>query len=345
MNVTSTRLAYGLAALSLLALIATALIVAWSRTGYVRSPCDEMRATPRAAAASDTPADTKAPKVARVFPRGGDVDGKVVGFRAPICVEVENLKSRSDQGTLLLYLGGEKMTKIPGRVVDPAKGYVAFNLTPAAEDMDAWRRVIGFAEAIVPMAVGVGTDKVEFDRADDVKVEFLLFTAAAMFSGLFAALCALAALAIVARYTGLLRDAGASTSFSLARCQMALWLVLITGSFIYIWFVTGEYNGIVTTDALMLLGISATTGLAAVAMGTPQNVVAATSEGMLSDLMNDGTGPTLHRIQIVIWTLLLAAVFLWQVYATFRFPKFDLNLLIMMGISGGFYLGFKAKEK
>ena len=47
---------------------------------------------------------------------------------------------------------------------------------------------------------------------------------------------------------------------------------------------------------------------------------------------------------MAVWTLILGFAFVWEVYSNFRMPKFDTNLLIMMGISGSLYLGFKFKE-
>ena len=52
----------------------------------------------------------------------------------------------------------------------------------------------------------------------------------------------------------------------------------------------------------------------------------------------------MHRIQILVWTIILGFAFVWEVYSSFRMPKFDPNLLIMMGISGSLYLGFKFKQ-
>jgi len=54
-------------------------------------------------------------------------------------------------------------------------------------------------------------------------------------------------------------------TYSLARCQMAFWFVLIFCSFVFLFFLTWDYNT-VSSQALVLMGISGGTALAAVAV-------------------------------------------------------------------------------
>jgi hypothetical protein len=68
------------------------------------------------------------------------------------------------------------------------------------------------------------------------------------------------------------------------------------------------------------------------------------SDGFLRDLVNDINGPTIHRWQIVIWTILLGGIYVGSVYADLQTPTFDTNLLALMGISGLTYIGFKIPE-
>lgn len=67
--------------------------------------------------------------------------------------------------------------------------------------------------------------------------------------------------------------------------------------------------------------------------------------GFLKDLVTDVNGPTIHRWQILIWTLILGGVYLWRVYSKLETPTLGTNLLTLMGISGGVYLGFKIPER
>jgi hypothetical protein len=54
---------------------------------------------------------------------------------------------------------------------------------------------------------------------------------------------------------------------------------------------------------------------------------------------------SLARLQIGIWTLVLAVIFARSVYRDLAMPEFDATLLGLMGISNGTYLGFKGAEE
>lgn len=69
------------------------------------------------------------------------------------------------------------------------------------------------------------------------------------------------------------------------------------------------------------------------------------SSGFLRDICNDGHGLSFHRLQIVVWTLVLGVIFVRSVAQVMSMPEFQENLLILMGISSGTYLGFKFPEK
>jgi len=132
-------------------------------------------------------------------------------------------------------------------------------------------------------------------------------------------------------------------TYSLARSQMAFWLILSTSGFAYIWLTTGQYYNLITGGLLVLLGISGTTGIAAIQM-TQDAAAKRRSRNFVSDILSDGDGPQLYRLQAVAWTLILGLIFIWHVLYDFRFSEFDQNLLIMIGISQSLYLGFKARD-
>ena len=69
------------------------------------------------------------------------------------------------------------------------------------------------------------------------------------------------------------------------------------------------------------------------------------SESLWSDLLTDVNGITLHRFQIVVWTLVLGVLFILGVYQELAMPEFNATLLAVMGISSGTYLGFKIPER
>ena len=69
------------------------------------------------------------------------------------------------------------------------------------------------------------------------------------------------------------------------------------------------------------------------------------SQGFLDDLVCDSEGAKLQRIQMIVWTCILAAIFVWNVFWNFVLVDFDTNLLLLMGIASSTYLGFKTQEK
>jgi hypothetical protein len=67
-------------------------------------------------------------------------------------------------------------------------------------------------------------------------------------------------------------------------------------------------------------------------------------KGFWRDICNGGHGPTFHRLQVVIWTMVLGVVFVRTVAEVLSMPEFPETLLILMGISNATYLGFKVPE-
>jgi hypothetical protein len=262
-----------------------------------------------------------------------------------------------------------------------------------------------------PMRISIGhADAPPFVSNADIELKvFRGYTLLVIPFMLIVGLC----IVILARRTPILRDSNGAPNppYSLAKHQMAVWFVVVLGSYLFIWLVTGFLNSLSNT-ALTLIGISAATGLAAVAMDDSKRTEAAkarvallaelealkktvndSATGLLTqlksttpgsaaatelsatltpklarlqeleaqlvvppapiqsnqrwdvDLLSDEKGISFHRLQMVIWTLVLAAVFLRTVYTEILMPDFDATLLGLMGISAGTYIGFKFPEK
>lgn len=199
---------------------------------------------------------------------------------------------------------------------------------------------------------------------------------------------------------------GSTKPWSLARCQMAFWLILVTVSFVSIWVTTGALDGI-SESALALIGIGTGAALGSVAIDISgdsqskrneldqkllgmqvevqgieqelqQNQALTTdqrkykerllvalhhnqeqikekilrisennpSQGFLKDILSDPDGnAALHRIQIVIWTLILGIIYVYSVWETLAMPEFNPTLVALQGLSAGAYLGFKIPDK
>ena len=72
---------------------------------------------------------------------------------------------------------------------------------------------------------------------------------------------------------------------------------------------------------------------------------ARSSAGFWQDICDDGNGVSFHRLQVVIWTVILGVIFVWSVAQVMSMPEFSETLLILLGISNGTYLGFKIPEQ
>ena len=76
-----------------------------------------------------------------------------------------------------------------------------------------------------------------------------------------------------------------------------------------------------------------------------QNQPPMQSNGFWRDICDDGDGLSFHRLQVVIWTIVLGTIFARSVADSMSIPEFPETLLVLMGISNLTYLGFKIPEK
>lgn len=137
-------------------------------------------------------------------------------------------------------------------------------------------------------------------------------------------------------------DVAQRKAYSLARTQMALWTFLVAGALAFLFMVTWNENTL-SNGILILLGISyGTTLLAKTAEGPPKPK---SSKGFFSDLLSDDDGPSFHRYQMVLFTMILAAIFVVKAISNLIMPDFDPALLGLMGISSGTYLGSKLQGR
>ena len=62
------------------------------------------------------------------------------------------------------------------------------------------------------------------------------------------------------------------------------------------------------------------------------------------DILSDSSGANFHRLQMLIWTIVLGVFFAATVLRRLSMPEFSTTLLTLMGISAGTFLTFKANE-
>jgi hypothetical protein len=162
---------------------------------------------------------------------------------------------------------------------------------------------------------------------------------------------------------------GENRKFSLGKVQMMAWTIAAAVGFVLVglafrtWLVLNEIN----ETLVIVLGISVATAAGAMAVvpdvvsnaidrykADPTNANAKAtlkdllkSRGPLSDILQDygRASPNLHRVQNLVFTFGLIVMFLYSALTTGGFPNFSGNLLALMGVSGGAYVGFKAATK
>jgi hypothetical protein len=233
--------------------------------------------------------------------------------------------------------------------------WIDFRLTgsddASTDDAKTWRQILGGFSSRGERPAGIGLWTADSDqqvrmRATLPDIALRVYKPVIFFVGLGGLFLLAIGVGWLGWDSSLLRDGGAGTQFSLGRVQMAWWLLLVTGGFLFIWLISEQWRGVVTGGVVALLGISASTGVAArLADDSP----AIPSNGFWRDLVDyrpgpPPQGPALHRVQLVLWTLILSAIFIWTVLWKLIFADFDTNLLLLVGIAGGTYVGFKFKE-
>ncbi|HZS28155.1 MAG TPA: hypothetical protein VFB76_13065 [Candidatus Angelobacter sp.] len=157
-------------------------------------------------------------------------------------------------------------------------------------------------------------------------------------------LSTLAGLVVLGRRSSVLKDSPGGP-FSLARTQMAVWTWLTVSSYFFLFVMWWDTQVPIPTSILGLLGISASTYMAAALVDrTGSNTPPAVSKGFLKDICGGDQGVQLHRIQIIAWTVVLAFAYVMNILTKLSIPDFNPTLLGLLGLSAGTYVGFKFPE-
>jgi hypothetical protein len=141
--------------------------------------------------------------------------------------------------------------------------------------------------------------------------------------------------------------------FSLARTQLAFWTVIIFSSFVYLLFKHDFSIPYLHHVNLILLGIALGTTVTGKIIDDSQKANLPNlsqdhpSEGFLIDILSDKNGVSIHRLQNVLWTLIVGVIYIQCVAAQSSLPDETVltdNLLMLMGISTTAYVGLKTME-
>lgn len=291
------------------------------------------------------------------------VSGRLALFN-PLTVTVKNLPvllkaANNDYSKIILYLNGYPFKGITPRAGKTSEELL-FDLKRTDENKKSWDSLLGRPTLPIPKMKDVNVT-VGLDGQAPLMPAFPYKMTVINPIGYWIYVAALLVLTWLflrwASNTEVLRVGpnlpdGSLQRYSLGRVQMAYWFFLVAASYVFIWMVTSEY-GVLPGSVLGLIGISAATALGAVAINAsgPGSVAASvtpqpTSGHFFQDIFSDEQGKlTFHRFQIVVWSVVLGIIFIASIYNILAMPDFPNELLALMGISAGTYLGFKFPEK
>jgi hypothetical protein len=206
-----------------------------------------------------------------------------VALRQTIRVTVRNLQpwTRRENVTLdklMLYIDGVPFrfgsgdNRVgPGLIRDSV---LVFDLRRDEQNKDAWTRLLGrnvnnyFDETrSVPLTVGLENGA----QAKDTTVTLVRINNDNLRYFLICIVVFLVLFFVLAIRSDILRDSGGQPNYngrktySLARTQMALWFVVITVGYVFIWMVTSDIFSL-TEGVVGLMGISTATALGSIAV-------------------------------------------------------------------------------
>lgn len=143
-------------------------------------------------------------------------------------------------------------------------------------------------------------------------------------------------------------------SFSYSRVQLGWWTIIIITCFVtvlVISLISGTTPPVLDNSILILLGIGAGTTTTANIIDVSDNknnkprYQDQKGGNFIYDILNDGQGVSIPRLQSVIFNIIIGIYMLSVVYSDMnKIPKLDSSWLILLGISSGTYLAMKSNE-
>lgn len=295
------------------------------------------------------------------LPRVTVVNGRIeVG--QTITVDVDHLSDWADTHDprkLVPYLNGNPLTGSYPEEVNLTENRLLFHLKRTPQSRKEWENLLHEPVLLRPVTFSIGLeDQSPFDTVFDYdqRLNLTIIPKTWGIVSVIVALGLLVLLVYLAIRTNILREDGLVPGrykpYDLGRVQSAAWFFVISTSYLGLWLITGDIETL-TPSILGLMGISAVTALAPRLIGrtrTDQDQPVEASEsapsgsisrGFFTDILSDDDGYSFHRFQLVLWTVLLAIIFLCSVYDNLAIPKFGGTLMVLMGISATTYLGFE----
>lgn len=269
-------------------------------------------------------------------------------------VEVEDLISLLSQPPrpgikTILFIDNLPMRGIYHLFSDSLNKTLVYRVTRDSSSVAAWNIIYKYPRPFQKqVSISVGYEDTS-PLPSEAKLTFILVSKLAFWLALSGMGIVLVLLIFLAKKSGIIRDESASENkpFSLSRTQLAYWTIIVISMFVYIWVLTSEIPPI-TGSTLILLAISIGTSAGAKVVDSSQSEIDRhqdlNSDGFLIDLLSDSNGVSIHRLQMLVWTIVLGLYFVRTSILYLTIPQLDDSMLALMGISNGAYVGLKIPE-
>lgn len=283
-----------------------------------------------------------------------------IGLKDDITVKVTNIEKLQDEARekdkkIILYIDGLPLNGIYP-IFDRENNVLRFFIDHSDNAIELWNRLTLSRESkeifTRQVSISVGLEDQEPILTKVNKFTLIIVRKRWFTISVVILLILLGSFIFLAIKTNILRDAGPNPTggrkkpYSLALTQMATWFFVIISSWLLLYAVKHTFSTI-TESLVILMGISAGTGIGGVAIDNSKDKVIKSrhSKGFFKDILSDANGISFHRFQVFAWTIVMVAVFIRQVTSYMLMPEFSPALLTLMGISSGTYLGFKVSER
>jgi hypothetical protein len=279
-----------------------------------------------------------------------------VGLGDYISLKVNNISKlissdNNQNNSLTLYLHNLPMRGIPPTFIDTNQNLVVFPIIRVDSSKQSWDVLYhkSARKSVKPVEVSVGINDKGAIKGGAGRISLKVYNRPLLWTMLFVYLFVIAGFLFLASKSiivrdGILDDKTKMATFSLAKSQLAWWTLIIVGSVGYIFSITGELP-IISGSTWVLLAISIGTTVGAKIINIPhQSQVIKESKNWITDILSDNDGISIHRFQMFIWTIFIGIYFIYRVFLNLDIPQLSSELLALMGISNGTYLGLKIPE-
>ena len=303
-----------------------------------------------------------------------------LGSQIDLFVNNEAISAFKENETIVMWIDGRPMPGVDGVRSATADGKTTLSfywderLPSLAQSKESWMRILRhpFSKQNVEVSAGPLAGPPLPSQIQAFPIRRISERGVYVWIAFF--ILSIVALWLADRQWNILREEGevdpkaGRRAFSLARTQMTFWTFVIAMSVSGIWLVTWNED-VLNPSVLLLLGIATGTTLGAIVVDgskkesarntllvTPgvqadaiaeanKTLTTPTSENFFLDLISDRDGPSISRVQMLLFTLILMGIFVVETIRTLVMPEFSATMLGLMGISSAGYVALKGPEK